>query len=148
MTKEERAVGLFAKGYNCAQAVLGAFCEEEGLDLNTAFRLASGFGGGIRCGEVCGAVSGAIMAIGLKCGFFVEGDLEQKGYCNTKSFEFIEKFTNENGSVQCRDLLGADIRKPGDHNTPALNESYKTVCPKMIQNAVRLLENMEFEVIS
>jgi C_GCAxxG_C_C family probable redox protein len=64
--REARALKLFSDGnkYNCAQAVLGAFCEESGLDINIAFKLANGFGGGIRCGETCGAVSGAVMAIG------------------------------------------------------------------------------------
>jgi len=28
VTREEKAVAFFGKGYNCAQAVLGAFCEE------------------------------------------------------------------------------------------------------------------------
>jgi C_GCAxxG_C_C family probable redox protein len=129
-TREEVAVELFLGGYNCAQAVLGAFCEDEGLNLNTALKLASGLGGGVRCGEICGAVSGAILSIGLKCGFYVEKDFEQKGYCNKKSYEFIEKFTEEKGSALCRDLLGVDIRCPDDHNAPLAREAHKTICPK------------------
>jgi len=144
-TKEQKAVELFANGYNCAQAVLGAFCEDGVLNTKTAFKLANGFGGGVRCGEVCGAVSGAVMAIGLKCGFYVEGDFKQKGYCNKKSFEFIEKFKVENGSMLCRGLLGADIRSPEDHYRPEVQELFKTVCPKMVASAVRILESMEFE---
>jgi len=143
--KEERARELFAKGYNCAQAVLGAFCGEDGLDKNTAFRLANGFGGGMRCGEACGAVSGAVLAIGLKCGFCAEGDFEQKGFCNKKSYEFIEKFKEARGSVLCRELLGLDIRRPEDHNNPAVQEKHKSLCPEIIAAAVRILENMEFE---
>jgi len=144
-TKEEKAVGLFASGYNCAQAVFGAFCEENGLDKNTAFKLANGFGGGIRCGDTCGAVTGAIMAIGLKCGFYVEKDFKQKGFCNKKSHEFIEKFRKINSSTLCRDLLGIDIRCPDDFNTPESQEAHKTVCPKVIADAVWILENMDFE---
>ena len=143
-TREKVARNLFANGYNCAQAVLGVFCEEEGLDLNTAFRLANGFGGGVRCGELCGAVSGAILAIGLKCGFYIEQDFEQKGYCNKKSYEYIEKFKEANGSVLCRDLLGLDIRCPDDHTTQMAQEAHKTVCPEMVASAVRVLEVMEF----
>ena len=33
--KPEYAVKLFKEGYNCSQAVLGAFCNELGLDLAT-----------------------------------------------------------------------------------------------------------------
>ena len=148
MTREEKAVQYFANGYNCAQAVLGAFCEEAGLDRSTAFKLANGFGGGVRCGEVCGAVTGAVMAIGLQCGFHVEKDFAQKGYCNQKTFEFMEKFKEANSSVLCRDLLGVDIRHPEDHNAPAAQEAHKALCPKLVASAVRILESMEFEEIS
>ena len=138
--KQENAVELFSKGYNCAQAVVSVFSEENGLDVKTAMKLANGFGGGVRCGEVCGAVSGAIMVIGLKCGFFVEGDLKQKGYCNEKSYEFIEKFKEEFGSILCRDLLGVDIQCPDDHKKPEAQEAFKLVCPNLVKSAVRILE--------
>ncbi|MDR3278782.1 MAG: C-GCAxxG-C-C family protein, partial [Oscillospiraceae bacterium] len=48
-------------GFNCAQAVLGAFCGDYDLDAETALRLACPLGGGMRCGEVCGALSGALL---------------------------------------------------------------------------------------
>ena len=143
-TKEGKALELFSKGYNCAQAVFGALCGEGGLDREMALRLANGFGGGLRCGEICGAVSGAVMAVGLKCGFYVEKDFEQKFFCNKKTYEFIEKFKAENHSIMCRDLLGVDIRVPADFTKPEFDAAHKTVCPKMIASAVRVLENMEF----
>ena len=143
--KEQNARNYFSDGYNCAQSVLGAFCEENDMAVKTAFKIANGFGGGMRCGEVCGAVSGAVLVIGLKCGFHVEEDVEQKLFCNQKTFEFIEKFKKENGSPVCRDLLGADIRSPDDFNKPELQNLFKTVCPEMIASAVRILENMDYE---
>ena len=144
--REQKSLELFSKGYNCAQAVLVPFCAENGLDKHTAFKLATGFGGGLRCGEVCGAVTGAVMAIGLKCGFCIEGDFEQKSYCNEKTIEFMGKFVEENGSVLCRDLLGTDIRTPADHTKPEAQAAHKTVCPKVIADAVRILENMKFNI--
>ena len=141
--KQDVAVELFAKGYNCAQAVFGALCQDQ-MDVNLAFRLANGFGGGVRCGEVCGAVSGALMAVGLRCGFCVEGDMTQKGLCNAKSFEFIQKFVAENGSMICRELLDADVRVPEDHLKPGVPELHKTICPKLVASAVRLVEGMAF----
>ena len=145
--KEEKAIKLFSNGssYNCAQAVVGVFSEESGLDADTAFKISNGFGGGIRGGNVCGAVSGAVMAVGLKCGFSVEGDMAQKRYCYEKTDEFIKKFTDENGSVLCRDLLGIDIRSPEDFKNPEVREKFGTVCPNMIAAAVRIVDNMEFE---
>jgi len=144
MTREETAVELFAKGYNCAQAVLGAFCEGAGLETATAMKLANGFGGGVRCGELCGAVSGAVLTIGLRCGFHEEGDMAQKTYCNGKTYEFVEKFKAEKGTVLCRELLGADIRRPEEHLTEAVKALHKAICPSVIACAVRVLEGMSF----
>ena len=143
--KEARAGELFADNYNCAQSVIGAFCEGDGLDLATALKMANGFGGGLRCGEVCGAVSGAIMAIGLKCGFYTKNDMEQKNYCNAKTYEFIEKFQNEQGSILCRELFGVDIRKPEDHLEPPARERHKYICHKLVSASARILEDMEFK---
>ena len=142
--KEENARQLFANGYNCAQSVFASFCEEYGMDKNLALKIANGLGGGIRNGEVCGAVSGAVLAIGLKYGFYIERDIEQKNLCNAKAIEFVNKFKGENGSILCRDLLGIDIRAPEDFLTPEAKESVKKVCPEMVAAAVRALESMGF----
>ena len=40
--KGQRAYELFLQGYNCAQAVAGAFADEMGLPLEVAARMASG----------------------------------------------------------------------------------------------------------
>ena len=143
--KEKRALELFSNGYNCAQAVFGVFCEENGMDIESALKVTSGLGGGIRYGEVCGAVSGAILAIGLKCGFYKEKDFAQKAYCYEKTCEFMEKFKEANNSIVCRDLLKLDIYCPDDHKTPTAQEAHQAICPGLVAAAVRVLENMEFE---
>ena len=142
-SREEKARELFSNEYNCAQSVFGVFCEDEGLDLDTSLKLATGFGGGMRFGEVCGALTGAILTIGLKCGFHIEKDLDQKKYCNDKTIEFIQKFKEQNGSILCRDLLGVDIRVPEDHTKPEIKALHKKICPNVIASAVRILEDME-----
>ncbi|MDR1693174.1 MAG: C-GCAxxG-C-C family protein [Oscillospiraceae bacterium] len=144
MTKAERAAGLFSGGFNCAQAVFGAFSDELGLDRATALKLSSGFGGGVRAGELCGAVSGGVMAIGLLCGFHTEKDLQQKGYCYQKTREFVEKFKEANGSLNCRELLRSDVRCPDGRDAPGAQAARKPVCPCLVTCAVRLLERMEF----
>ena len=135
---------MFCNGYNCAQSVFSAFSEEFGLDRTLALRIANGFGGGVRCGDVCGAVSGAIMAIGLKCGFYVERDFEQKAFCNNKSYEFIERFREINGSMICRDILGIDVRTQDDFNKAEVRELFTAICPGIVASAVRILESMDF----
>lgn len=75
----EKAKEYFLSGYNCAQSVFMAFCEETGLDEETAAKLASSFGGGMgRLREVCGAVSGMFMAAGLIKGYSDPGTRRAK----------------------------------------------------------------------
>ncbi|NLF42508.1 MAG: C_GCAxxG_C_C family protein, partial [Bacteroidales bacterium] len=58
--KAEYANECFSSGFNCAQSVFSAFCEDYGLEKNQALKIACSFGGGMgHLGEVCGAVSGA-----------------------------------------------------------------------------------------
>ena len=52
------------QGYNCAQAVVCAYCDLVGLDRETAYKMAEGFGFGMGCMEMCGALSGAFMLAG------------------------------------------------------------------------------------
>ena len=56
-TRIEQAVENHKNGFNCSQAVLDHYCEQLGLDRKTAFKIAAGFGNGMRMGKVCGAVT-------------------------------------------------------------------------------------------
>lgn len=107
--KGREARTLFEQGYNCAQSVFGAFAEECGLDRETAVRLASPFGGGIgRMREVCGAVSGMMMAAGLLCGYSDPKAFDEKKRTYGTARELARRFQEENGSIVCRELLGAE----------------------------------------
>ena len=140
--REKRAAELFDSGFNCAQSVVGAFCEDYGIGAREALRLAGGFGGGLRCGEVCGAVSGAVMVIGLKHGQSVTGDAAAKAECSRLTSEFTERFRGKNGTLLCRELLGYDVRDSGAREK--FPGRQKEVCPKAISDAVALLEEMGF----
>ena len=70
MSKREKAEELFLKGYNCAQAVAGAYAEEMGMDFDTVVKTVSSFGGGMgRLREVCGTVSGMFFVAGAIYGY-------------------------------------------------------------------------------
>ncbi len=67
MTKREIAINYFNNGYNCAQSVVAAFCEDFGVDKKTALMMSEGFGGGMgRMRLTCGAVTGMFFIVGLK----------------------------------------------------------------------------------
>ena len=111
MGKAETAVEIFDGGCNCAQAVLGAYAGDLGIEKNQALSVAVGFGGGMgRTQDVCGAVSGAIMVLGLRNGF-KEGDGRDKinaAYAHVR--HLIEGFIKQKGTIKCRELLsGCDL---------------------------------------
>ena len=124
----EKALRLNSEGCNCAQAVAGAHCERYGVDQATVLRLASGLGGGLRCGEVCGAASGAVLVIGLRYGFSIPVDKEAKEKCAAKTVAFMEAFKERFGALTCRELLEA---------------SGRAICNSLIRGAAEMLEQPE-----
>ena len=94
---------------NCAQATFCAFCEETGMSKETAMKITTGFGGGLRDKEACGAVTGAIMALGLILGQKDDNDLEAKQLASDMTVEFNKRFKEKHGSIVCRDLKDDDI---------------------------------------
>ena len=64
--RQQRAQELHGKGYNCAQSVACAYCDLVGLDEQTAYKMAEGFGLGMGVMDMCGALSGAFMLAGVK----------------------------------------------------------------------------------
>ena len=83
MTKKELALEYHKKGYNCAQAVACAFCEELGVSETEMYKIAEGFGLGMGMMDTCGALTGLFMLIGLKN----SGGTEQAG--KTKAILYI-----------------------------------------------------------
>jgi len=142
MDKIKSAHNVFASNFNCAQAVLSSFCEELGLDTETALKIATCFGGGMRCGELCGAVTGAQMAIGLKYGHYISDDLETKNNCYAKACEFNDKFKQKNGSLICRELLGYDARIPEQAQKIKELDLHNKLCPALIASAIEIAEEI------
>lgn len=147
--REERETGkaleaeeLFLKGYNCAQAVVGAFAKEMGMEFDAAVRLASSFGGGMgRLREVCGAVSGMFMAAGAICGYSEPKDMDAKKEHYERIQLLAARFKEETGSIICREMLGL----PGKDNDPKPSERTeeyykKRPCPKIVGLAAGILE--------
>lgn len=139
MTKSEKALELFASGFNCSQAVLTAFAPDFGLDEKLALMLGTQFGGGARNGEMCGAVSGALMVLGLKYGHYESENNEQKSRAYAIATEYTKRFKEQNGSIVCRDLLGYDLTKSEDMACIKEKNLFGNVCPKMIKSAVEVL---------
>ena len=144
MTADEKgalARTYFTEGFNCAQSVLLAFCEETGLTREQAAKLASGFGGGMgRLREVCGAVSAMFMVEGYVCGYDDPKAKEEKAALYERIRSLAEEFRAENGSIICRDLLLDVETTPGGVPEERTNAYYeRRPCAFYVENAARIL---------
>lgn len=112
----EKAKQLFLNGYNCAQAVVGAYADLFGMDEQTAMRFAEGLGGGMgRMRLTCGAVAATSLLAGLKMSNGTAGDMQTRSQVYSVVRQMAEEFKAKNGSIICGDLLG--INKPADNGT-------------------------------
>ena len=142
--KSQDAAELFRNGFLCSQAVFAAFCENYGLDKNSALKIASGLGSGLRSAEVCGAVSGAVLVIGLKHGYTDAKNRAAKESCNAKVEAFVRIFRERNRHIVCRDILGCDISTL-DGRKKAIDEKlFTTVCLDMVVSAATILEELGY----
>lgn len=143
MNKNEKAAILFReKNYNCSQSVLSVYCEELGLNEELARAVATGFGAGL--GQVqltCGAVTGAIMVLGLK--YFDENKvIESKKQTYEKTKEFIRKFEEVNGSIECLRLLGVNLNTKEGMDFVKQQKLFKIKCNKFVLDSCEILDDM------
>ena len=143
MNCAERAADYFARGFNCSQSVLAAYAEQFGLTEEQALKVAGGFGGGMgRMAETCGAVTGAIMVIGLKFASTIPGDVQGKENAYAAVREFVHRFKGRNVTVLCRELLDCDISTPEGMKRAQQEKLIKKCCPKLIQDAADILDQL------
>jgi len=137
MTHQEKAVMLLHQQYHCSQAVLGAFAEDFGLDLPTAFKFSACFGSGMRYSGRCGCMTGALLVLGMSLGFYEaqEQDLEEYGAQKTR--EFVQRFTERmHGETYCRSLEPDTIGQEGIPQT----------CLQAVSASIEILEDMLAEI--
>lgn len=138
----ERAIELFKQGYNCSQAVVGTFCDECGLDFETAIKIASSFGGGMgRLREVCGAVSGMFIVAGMKYGYTDPKDNTIKAEHYKRIQQLAERFKEKNRFIVCRELLGISTHSESYIPEERTKEYYKKrPCSDLVGDAAEIME--------
>ena len=136
MNTEERvkkAYELHHKGYNCAQAVVGAYGDLTDTDEKTLLKVSEGFGGGMGAmQDTCGAVTGMFMLAGMVNS---AGDVEEN-QTKAQTYQIVRdlalKFKEKNQSTVCRELKGLE--------TGTVLRS----CDGCIEDAVRIVGNHLF----
>jgi C_GCAxxG_C_C family probable redox protein len=116
-------------------------CQEFEIENEIIPRIASCFGGGIgNTGAICGAVAGAVMAIGLKK---ERGDTMEDWFrISAAAQEFRRRFEAEMGTINCRELTGADLTTPEGIEQFMGSDIPQTVCFPAVGVAYRLVVDL------
>jgi C_GCAxxG_C_C family probable redox protein len=143
-SKSEITVDKFLGGYNCAQSVFYAFCDDLNLEKNRALKIACGFGAGMGLkGEVCGAVSGGIMVLGTKYGRGEKDGRTATDLTYSKTRELMSLFAEKHGSFICRKLIdGLDLTTGEGQKQFIEKDLLNKACKPCVQSVVEILENL------
>jgi len=132
----QRSLDLFRSGFFCAESVLLAIAENQGIQSDLIPKIATGFCSGIsRTGSLCGAVSGAIMGINLVAGRSLPSESIESSY--TLSQKLICNFEKQFGSVNCRQLIGCDLATESGQRTFLENHLMER-CYQYAEGATRM----------
>jgi C_GCAxxG_C_C family probable redox protein len=146
MKRTDIADSYHDRGFGCSQSVLGAFCEDYGMDPITALKISTGFGSGMgRLCQVCGALTGGFMVLGLKYGK-VNSDGSKYGPATETTYalvsELARRFEETNGSILCRELIGLDLSVAENRAYAKEQNLFDIRCGKYVRDVVGLLEDL------
>ena len=146
MTRRERclrAKEFHEKGLNCGQSVLLAFTDVTGFTEEQSMALASGFGGGLRCGGICGVVNAAAVVLGMAYPSTLENGPAGKKRSSELTKAFQQRFTERFRQLNCRELL-ADKELVGTELAQELGVTQH--CRILVVSGVELLGELLAEL--
>jgi C_GCAxxG_C_C family probable redox protein len=147
---EEAAVGLArdlyldeAHPYGCAETCFMVLKTIYGLDHPLDPSAAIGLNGGVGwSGAMCGALTGAALALGLLAERRIPDHPRAKLVARELVADALERFRVVHGSVDCRELIGCDLRTPGEHDAFLASGIWRTRCMGQIETTVAHLAGL------
>ncbi len=96
---------FFGKGHNCAESGLSVALRflNKPPDLEW---IATGFGGGLRNGDLCGFLTSGVMALGLHAGTLKMDAAAAKSACSSRVMEFWKWWTTM-APLRCAEITAA-----------------------------------------
>lgn len=82
------------------------------------------------------------MVLGLLFGHHVENDTPSKMRANQVNDTLMERFAKVCGSYKCNELLKCDISTKDGIEFAKENRLFTEFCPRMVANAVDILEEI------
>lgn len=131
----KRAEKYFNSGCNCAQSVIMPFASDFNVDLERAFEIGSGLGGGVAGTHknICGALNGMLIVAGWIYGKWDVNDSASKAKMTDFMKKLYDEFCNEYSTVCCQEL------KDKLENEKISN--YSKPCFLFVEKAVKILIN-------
>jgi C_GCAxxG_C_C family probable redox protein len=127
--------------FGCAEATLIALKEAYGLPEPGDSSAAMALNGGIAySGGMCGAISGAAIALGLLAAQRIEGHGLAKRTARRLTARLMADFEERHGAVDCRDLIGVDLRTEEQHQAFLDSGIWRERCMRQIEFVVEALE--------
>jgi C_GCAxxG_C_C family probable redox protein len=141
--QDKIATESFKNGFNCAQSIVSAFAPAVGISRELSLKLATGLGAGVNYnGNTCGAVLGSYIILGLHYGIDTIGDEEGKKRFHELAEKFTQEFLKSHDSINCKELLKADVSNPEDLQKLREENVFKEFCPKVVKKAASILEKI------
>ncbi len=127
----------------CAETTFVVLKEAFGLPDALNSSAAMSLNGGVAySGGVCGAITGAALAVGLLAARRFESHAQAKQAAREVIAGLMDDFRAEYGSVDCRALLGHDIRTPEQHRAFIESGTWRVACMSQIEFAIRNLVDL------
>ena len=126
--------------YGCAETAFVALKTAYGLEEPGDSAAAMALNGGVAYGGgPCGAISGAALAVGMLAGRRVADHREAKRVARELVAAVMDEFRTEHGAVDCRDLIGIDLRAPGAHRAFIRSGVWRDRCMPQVEFVIRRL---------
>jgi C_GCAxxG_C_C family probable redox protein len=105
----QRADQYMRSHESCAQAILGAFMDELGIDDRLVMASAGAFHAGLSTSLTCGVYTGGLMVLGLFMGRDrIEQGLDGLFPIMMPAQQLVARLREKLGSDSCRELTGVD----------------------------------------
>jgi C_GCAxxG_C_C family probable redox protein len=123
--------------YGCAETCFmvlkSAYGLEDPMDPSAAIALNGGVGWS---GAMCGSLTGAALAVGMLAERRMPDHARAKLVARELVAGALTRFREVHGSLDCRELIGYDLRAPGEHEAFLDSGLWRTRCMVQIETVV------------
>lgn len=134
--------------FGCAETTFivlkGAYGLADPMDASAAMALNGGIAYG---GGTCGAITGVALAVGMLAERRIDDHRAAKRVARELVANLADEFRSEHGAVDCRDLIGYDLRSPGQHEAFMASGAWRDRCLRQVEFAVTRLAPLADEAV-